>query len=488
MKLILPLLLTLIAHTLDAQLFTKVPYELGIDRLHDSSVDFADVDGNGTQDLLITGSATNGLGYAELFLNDGQGKFFKNENMPMHVWLDIEAGAAVFSDMNGDGAPDFMTSGASVGNFIIVKLYFNDGQGGFNQVNDEPTDTPFEGVYRGSIAFSDVDNNGTSDVVITGENELDIKISKLYLNDGQGNFTEDTTVPFEGIYRGSIAFSDVDNNGGSDLLITGENNSDIKISKLYLNDGQGNFTEDTTVPFEGVYRSSIAFSDVDSNGSLDLVITGETQSEERIAELYLNDGQGNFAEKVESPFLGTKDSAIAFADVDNNNTDDLLITGSSGSNLYLNDGESNFTAVVPSPFENVKMGALAFADVDNNGYVDLLITGEDDSDLDQVTILYKNNDHIVSIDPILEKNDISFSLYPNPTINLETQVLFSTDQNGFVNIKLYDTKGQLLKNDKKWFGIGEHQHAINISNLNKGIYFIQLENGKRKGIQKLLIH
>ena len=47
-------------------------------------------------------------------------------------------------------------------------------------------------------------------------------IAKLYLNDGTGNFTEETGTPFEGVGDGSIAFSDVNGGCNSDVLIIGK--------------------------------------------------------------------------------------------------------------------------------------------------------------------------------------------------------------------------------------------------------------------------
>ena len=73
------------------------------------------------------------------------------------------------------------------------------------------------------------------------------------------------------------------------MLITGRTNSSIgKISKLYTNDGNGNFTEVLDTPFEGVQSSSIAFADIDNDGDQDVLITGKNDSDEPIAKLYRN--------------------------------------------------------------------------------------------------------------------------------------------------------------------------------------------------------
>jgi predicted nucleotidyltransferase len=89
-----------------------------------------------------------------------------------------------------------------------------------------------------------------------------------------GSFSEVTGTPFEGVAISSIAFADVDGDNDQDVLITGLNNS-FRISKLYTNDGMGNFSEMTGTPFEGVADGSIAFADVDGDNDQDVLITGQ---------------------------------------------------------------------------------------------------------------------------------------------------------------------------------------------------------------------
>jgi hypothetical protein len=105
-----------------------------------------------------------------------------------------------------------------------------------------------------------------------------------------GNFTELTGTPFDGVRFSSIAFADVNGDGLEDVLITGLNSSGERISKLYTNDGMGNFSEMMDTPFDGVDQGSIAFADVNGDGHEDVFITGLNSSCERIAKLYINDG------------------------------------------------------------------------------------------------------------------------------------------------------------------------------------------------------
>ena len=299
-----------------------------------NSIAFADVDGDNDPDVLITGRNNSFQKIAKLYINDGLGNFTEMLETPFDG---VEESSIAFADIDGDNDPDVLITGRtnSLGN--TAKLYTNDGQGNFSEV----TETSILGVRNSSIAFSDVDGDNDPDLLITGENM--VQITKLYINDGLGNFSEMPGTSFISVSLGSIAFSDIDGDNDPDVLITGTTNADDYISKLYTNDGQGNFSEVAGTPFDGVVISSIAFSDVDRDNDFDVLITGSTNgTTNNIAKLYTNDGQGNFSEMMGTPFEEVWFSSIAFSDVDGDNDPDVLITGSINtgeyiSKLYLND-------------------------------------------------------------------------------------------------------------------------------------------------------
>jgi len=448
----------------------------------DSSVAFADVDNDGDQDVLITGYTNNYDRISKLYTNDGSGIFTEVADTPFEG---VDDSSIAFSDVDNDGDQDVLITGYTDNSERISKLYTNDGSGIFTEV----ADTPFEGVDDSSIAFADIDNDGDQDVLITGYTDNSERISKLYTNDGSGIFTEVADTPFEGVDDSSIAFSDVDNDGDQDVLITGYTNNSERISKLYTNDDSGIFTEVTDTPFEGVNDSSIAFSDVDNDGDQDVLITGYTNDYERISKLYINDGSGIFTEVTDTPFEGVDDSSVAFSDVDNDGDQDILITGyiedtnamrvSDGikiSKLYTNDGSGIFTEVADTPFEGIDDSSIALADVDNDGDQDVLITGYTDNS-ERISYLYRN---LYDLLGITENQNATTNLkvYPNPSSNLFT---LDCNSQSIDDIKIYNLQGQEMP-----FVFDKIQQTIQVS-YPKGIYLIKLKINDKTQTMKIIV-
>ena len=83
-----------------------------------------------------------------------------------------------------------------------------------------------------------------------------------------------------GVYNGSVALGDYDNDGRLDILLTGDtgaedtNGNEILISQVYHNNGNGAFTLNTNAVLPGMFFSSVAWGDYDNDGRLDILLTG----------------------------------------------------------------------------------------------------------------------------------------------------------------------------------------------------------------------
>lgn len=450
--------------------------ELPIKALYNVSLAIGDVNGDNFQDILISGVYEFSSSISELYTNDGNGNFSAVAGTPFEG---VQNGSIAFADVEGDGDQDVLISGYNapgLGSINVSKLYTNEGNGNFSEVFD----TPFEGVDDGSIAFTDVDGDGDQDLLITGESNSWVPVSILYENDGNGSFSEVTGTPFEGVYYSSIAFADVDGDEDQDVLITGWNSIQQSLSRLYTNNGSGYFTEVPDTPFESVFNSSIAFADVDGDEDQDVLITGKSSTGIPISKLYKNDGYGNFSEVTGTPFEGIQNGSIAFADVDGDEDQDLLITGIADSafnvfsKLYKNDGDGNFSEVADTPFEGVSGGDIAFTDVDGDNDQDLFLTGYACM---EVSKLYINETLINSTSKPAAENNSLASIYPNPNSGENIFIDYSSKREGEIHITINNTNGKIIRKLNLHVTEGLNKIQVKRPVVPAGVYYIRMNDG-----------
>ena len=298
---------------------------------------------------------------------------------------------------------------------------------GFSQTINFQLDTVqvLQDSDAGSVASADVDNDGDMDILITGTPPV---TTTLYKNNGFGTFTASIQPAIVNVYAGAAQFADVDNDGDQDLLITGNTSQTVTTANLYINDGMGNFTLASGTPFEASFGGDIDFGDIDGDGDLDLIITGKNSSDVLIAKLYRNNGSGSFSLISGTPFTPVMLSSTEFIDVDNDNDLDLLICGRDATNtsittLYLNNGSGVFTAASGTPFTGARQGKIAFGDTDNDGDQDILITGRR-TDGQSIAEFYINNGS-------------SFSLVPNtpfPGVSLHSSTFADFNNDGKLDL------------------------------------------------------
>jgi len=126
-------------------------------------------------------------------------------------------------DVNGDGLDDLFISGAT--GFSGV-MYIQNENGGFSEKSGPWS----QGKAREELgsAFVDVDGDGDQDLyVVSGGNEYDFSIrfyqDQLYINDGKGNFKNETVTRLPKLEASgqSVAVGDYDGDGDPDLYVGG---------------------------------------------------------------------------------------------------------------------------------------------------------------------------------------------------------------------------------------------------------------------------
>jgi enediyne biosynthesis protein E4 len=223
----------------------------------------------------------------------------------------------VLADFNNDGWPDIAIANDTWPNF----LFLNNHDGTFRNVSlISGLAASEDGRYEAGMGIdaADVDGDGWLDVYIT---HLDFELNRLYHNNGDETFTDDTyksgignkAVLFSGV---AAKFLDYDNDGWMDILqLNGAMLDNVSLYHgeisykepllMYRNTGKGHFEKvsDSLGPdfVRPVAGRGLATADFDNDGDIDIAINNRGDD----PELLRNDG-GNANHWLEVLLIGTQ--------------------------------------------------------------------------------------------------------------------------------------------------------------------------------------
>ncbi|MBK7047824.1 MAG: VCBS repeat-containing protein [bacterium] len=347
-------------------------------------VDWGDYDGDGDLDILVVG-ATNPGKAARVYRNDGG--VFADIAAPLTA---ISHGSAEWGDYDNDGDLDILLAG-DTGNEeerAVTRLYRNDA-GAFIPVSTSIPGLMGDFADRG-LAWGDYDNDGDLDILLMGRGfpgNPEQYHGAIHRNDGAGVFTEIAT-GLPALSSCAVAPGDYDVDGDLDLALCGELPDGNVASRIYRNDGAGQFT-DIGAGLAGVHSGGAAWGDYDNDGDPDLALTGLAPGNTYVSRIYRNDA-GLFTDlQAALPDLGG--GSVDWGDYDADGDLDLLLTGWNGtvrlSRIYRNDNGTFVDEAAGLP--GTIYGSAGWGDFDGDGRLDILLAGYNPTD-GFLTRIYRN--------------------------------------------------------------------------------------------------
>jgi hypothetical protein len=345
------------------------------------SVVVADVNGDGKPDVMVANSSNGTVG---VLLGKGAGTF-----LPVVLYPSggLSSESLVAADLNGDGKLDLVvaTCAASGSNCVnaLVGVLLGNGDGTFQAAVTYSTG-PFAANAAIAVAVADLNGDGKADLIVSNDDGA-FGLGVL-LGNGDGTFQPVVTSSFNGLAF-SIATADLNGDGKPDLVLAGcvgSGTTCVASASVLLGKGDGTFQRIVNYGPGGYGANSIAVSDINGDGKLDLLVANQciiaSKCPEGAVGVLLGNGDGTFQPAV-SYATQYYARGIAVADVNGDGKSDVLVGNfcvsasdcTSGTvNVLLGNGDGTFQPALR--YNSGAQGAVsvAAADVNGDGKPDLI--------------------------------------------------------------------------------------------------------------------
>jgi len=266
-------------------------------------------------------------------------------------------GAIAVGDFNGDGKLD-----VAVGENGIIDIYLGKGDGTFqkpiqNSINFAPN----------FMVAADVNNDGKLDLLasnsLAGDGGVNVTV---LLGDGTGHLTQGNTYFGENDSGGPLAVGDLNGDGNLDFVISGESTG-LGITVAFLGNGDGTFQLKTAIAAYCI--GGPVLGDFNGDGKLDLAVPNGFDASEVLVCFGNGDGTFQNCSSYDSKLVAT---AVTAADVNGDGKLDLITDGVA---VLLNNGDGTFSL---GPTQQVStlggnMNPIAIGDFNGDGVLDVAV-------------------------------------------------------------------------------------------------------------------
>lgn len=289
------------------------------------ALDWRDFDGDGDLDAVATGASTASdpyVGSTVVLVNDGNGHLVESTALEAPG---LYGSTARWGDYDGDGDADLLLIGAeSPSSFRTVLLDYSADPAGVGSLTEVATTLP--NIAYGDVAWADFDNDGDQDVLLAGARADGTFVADVFVN-VDGEFTP-LNAPLPSVAFASADWGDFDGDGDLDIVISGGVLGDELfdgLTHVYRNDGGTGsaFTLAHTLPRS--FHGDVSWADYDNDGWSDLLVSGsDGATGDRSVRVFNNEDE-TFVERV---FLtGVSFASSTWADFDADLDADVVVTG-----------------------------------------------------------------------------------------------------------------------------------------------------------------
>jgi len=258
------------------------------------------------------------------------------------------------------------------------------------------------------------------------------------------------------------------------LDIVGSNSGPyVKLSWYENLNGMGNFSPPEVIDTNNFAMYPIYTIDIDGDNDMDILVIAAVSGADKVV-WYENDGIGNFGSQIAISDEPIDVWSIYSADLDQDGDNDVVVTRGGafdGEIVWFEnlDGMGSFGPKNTIGTEHQFPRSVIAADIDNDGDMDVIASSQNDDKIawyENLTILGVEESQI---DPI--------KIYPNPTDGL---LYIDANNKSIIGATVFDILG------KKVLQQTGNIQQVDISTLEKGMYFLRIANMSGEVVKKII--
>ena len=410
--------------------------------------------------------------------------------------------------------------------FITGDIYFGGGakEIAVGDIDNDGIIDKFFGLYNGSLMFywgdvniqmnndilydpigkiTDINNDGENELILIGKSSLTSSAKlKLYVYNINFSFApfwldkQDYSSQLKSLLNSSYDLGDFDNDKDIDLIISGFSTFDGIETILYENitePGGDLSLLATNNNIVSIKNGSTDFIDFDSDGDLDIVMSGTSYNSD-IFEVYLNNGSITWP-RIDVGLDGIRDTKVDLGDFDGDGYTDLLYSGTQtgyGKVTKLSEFDPNNFTYSDSEFNvsDIQDATVEFGDIEGDGDLDFVIAGTSSSSGENILrtyINYRNDSYDVLNPPIEGKYDV---LIKHDELNTTMKNSSSVEVTAIQLIYQNNLDIDLVKSIESLSKLNDDQNLTIVKNNNKVIIYgdITKRFSSIDSYQPILVH
>lgn len=336
---------------------------------------FARVDKDPFRDLIIHVSGKGGESRLLLLLNKkGIGFEINKENKTVRT----AKGEILFfdsGDFNGDYTDDIVLI-QKAGGKNFVSILFNNKKGYYYKKVDYFLPEILPGIDR--VQLVDIDHDHDLDLffygekVLTPDGRLDRSQSQAFINNGEGEFQNLSSILLPELPPGITGayFADYDGDGIRDVFLTYGNGENL----LLFNNSLGKFKDSTpgNLPRVDGEITHADWADFDGDGDNDMLVMFRRPQSGKTYYFLENNGKGRFTRREHDSLAVGNASRVYLLDANGNGIPDALILSEGQTHYLQGKGKWKFSVeTVRRLPRSRQVKEMAFGDMNDDGYLDV---------------------------------------------------------------------------------------------------------------------